>query len=223
MCLTTKKVSEKIWHPIHLLRGGPGISHLFFANDVLLFAKASTAQMQIMTNVLADFCNAFGLKFNVDKSRVMCSRNVQWRIKHDISQLFPIKFASSPGKYLRFPLIQGRVKRPYFNFIIDRIQSRLTDWKQRLLNKLGRDMLAQAVISSTPTYAMQIFWLPQSICNGINKLIRNFIWGRSDGESGLYLVNWESVSCPRRIGGLGIQDTRAANVALLGKASLKSF
>lgn len=223
MCLTTKKVSEKIWHPIHLLRGGPGISHLFFANDVLLFAKASTAQMQIMTNVLADFCNAFGLKFNVDKSRVMCSRNVQWRIKHDISQLFPIKFASSPGKYLRFPLIQGRVKRPYFNFIIERIQSRQTDWKQRLLNKLGRDMLARAVISSTPTYAMQIFWLPQSICNGINKLIRNFIWGRSDGEGGLYLVNWESVSCPRRIGGLGIQDTRAANVALLGKASLKSF
>ena len=39
------------------------------------------------------------------------------------------------------------------------------------------------------------FWLPRSIWNGINKLIRNFIEERSDGEGGLYLVNWESVSC----------------------------
>lgn len=156
-CLITKKVSEKIWHPIHLLRGGPGISHLFFANDVLLFAKASTAQMHIRTNMLADFCNAFGLKFNIDKSRVLCSRNVQWRIKHDISQLFPIKFASSPGKYLRFPLIQGRVKRPYFNFIIDRIQSRLTDWKQRLLNKLGGTCLLEQLFLQPPLMPCKFF------------------------------------------------------------------
>ncbi|KAI9397372.1 hypothetical protein POPTR_003G016275v4 [Populus trichocarpa] len=64
--------------------------------------------------------------------RVICSRNVLRRIKHDISELSPMKFASSLGKYLRFPLIQGRVKRPDFNFIIDRIQSRLVDWKTKV-------------------------------------------------------------------------------------------
>jgi len=85
-----------------------------------------------MTNMPTDFCNASGLKVNIDKSRVICSRNMLRRIKHDISQLSPIKFASSPGKYLGFALIQGRVKRPDFNFIIDRIQSRLVDWKTKV-------------------------------------------------------------------------------------------
>ena len=85
-----------------------------------------------MTNMLTDFCNASGLKVNTDKSRMICSKNVLRRIKHDISQLSHIKFASSLGKYLRFPLIQGRVKRPDFNFIIDRIQSRLVDWKMKV-------------------------------------------------------------------------------------------
>jgi len=85
-----------------------------------------------MTNMLTDFCNASRLKVNIDKSRVIYSRNVLRRIKHDISELSPIKFASSLGKYLRFPLIQGILNRPDFNFIIDRIQSGLVDWKTKV-------------------------------------------------------------------------------------------
>jgi len=47
------------WQPIYLSREGPLISHLFFfADDVLLFAKASTSHMQLMIKVVSDFCNA---------------------------------------------------------------------------------------------------------------------------------------------------------------------
>lgn len=33
------------WKPVTISQGGPGITHLFFANDVLLFAKAEVAQI----------------------------------------------------------------------------------------------------------------------------------------------------------------------------------
>lgn len=34
-------IDHNQWKPIRLVRGGPLISHLAFANDVLLFAEAS--------------------------------------------------------------------------------------------------------------------------------------------------------------------------------------
>lgn len=38
-------VAQGVWKPIHVSRGGPGISHLFFADDVLLFCLATTNQV----------------------------------------------------------------------------------------------------------------------------------------------------------------------------------
>ena len=34
-----EKVEEGVWQPIHVSRGGPLISHLLFADDVLLFRR----------------------------------------------------------------------------------------------------------------------------------------------------------------------------------------
>jgi len=33
-CIIAKMVKEKKWKPIHVSRGGPGISNLFFADEI---------------------------------------------------------------------------------------------------------------------------------------------------------------------------------------------
>lgn len=50
------------WAPIHLNRGGPLISHLFFADDLLLFMKANVEQVEIVKGVLEDFSCVFKTK-----------------------------------------------------------------------------------------------------------------------------------------------------------------
>lgn len=42
--LNEEAVEEKKWKPIFLSRGGPKLTHICFADDLILFAEASLAQ-----------------------------------------------------------------------------------------------------------------------------------------------------------------------------------
>jgi len=77
---------------------------------------------------------------------------------------------------LGFPILKGRAKKNDFYFIIEKMQSRLASWKNKLLNKPGRLNLASFVLSSISSYYMQICWLPQSIFDSIDQTPKNFIW-----------------------------------------------
>lgn len=86
----------------------------------------------------------------------------------------------------------------------------------RLLNKLGRLTLASSVLSSIPSYYMQISWLPQFICDNIDQTTMILIW-RGSNEKGIHLVGWSKIARPKFLGGIGIKPAREANVCLLGK------
>jgi hypothetical protein len=115
------------------------------------------------------------LKINLSKSRAFYSTGIPQRKINSLTNISDILSTTSLDKYLGFPILKGRPKRSDFNFIIERMQNRLASWKNRLLNKTGRLTLASSVLSSIPSYFMQINWLPQSICDSIDQTTRNFI------------------------------------------------
>lgn len=41
-------VDKKFWKPIQLVRRGPFLSHLAFADDLILFAEASIDQVEVI-------------------------------------------------------------------------------------------------------------------------------------------------------------------------------
>lgn len=53
--MIVKAVNEKRWSPIRVARDNPGISHIFFADDLLLFGEASFSQARMMEHLLATF------------------------------------------------------------------------------------------------------------------------------------------------------------------------
>lgn len=123
---------------------------------------------------------------------------------------------TSLEKYLGFPMLKGRARKEDFNFIIDKMHSRLASWKLKLLNKAGRMTLAKSVLTSIPIYYMQLNWIPSNICKKMDQITRNFIWRRSE-DKGINLVICEKISQPKRLGGISIHSARDVNTAMLGK------
>ena len=68
---------------------------------------------------------------------------------------------------------------------------------------------------------MQSTLLPSGTCKGIEKLIRQFIWGHSDTRKGIILVRWSDLCQPRKHGGCGILNLEAQNRAFMSKLIYK--
>jgi hypothetical protein len=209
-------VHQGNWEPIHISNGGPQISHLLFADDVLLFIKARNSQLRFVTDLFDRFSHASGLKINLSKSIAFYSSGTPQGKINNITSISGIRSTISLDKYLGFPILKGRPKRSDFNFIIEKMQTRLASWKNRLLNRTSRLALVTSVLSSIPSYYMQINWLPQNICDIIDQTTQNFVW-RGFNNKGVHLVNWKKITKPKHLGCLNIRAAREANTCLLGK------
>lgn len=66
-------VAKKEWKPIKLSRGGPSLSHVCFADDLILFAEVSISQIRVIRKVLERFCGASGQKVSLEKSLIFFS------------------------------------------------------------------------------------------------------------------------------------------------------
>nr|BAE79385.1 unnamed protein product [Ipomoea batatas] len=217
------RVNARTWKPVHITRGGTGISHLFFADDLMLFGEASEHQAQIMFDCLDSFSNASGLKVNFSKSLLFCSSNVNAGLKRAIGSILQVPVAESLGTYLGIPMLKERVSRNTFNAVIDKMRTKLSSWKASSLNMAGRRVLVQASLATVPTYTMQVMALPVSTCNEIDKTCRNFLWGHDTNTRKLHSVNWAEICKPRNEGGLGLRMARDFNRAFLTKMAWQIF
>lgn len=59
------------------------------------------------------------------------------------------------------------------------------------------------------------------VCDKIDKIQREFLWGSENGSRELSLVNWDTLCTPKSMGGLGIQSTKDMNMTLFSKLGWK--
>ena len=138
MYLIEQKCVNGEWTPLKASKGNLGFTHLLFADDIILFNKADVRGSEAILEVLDKFCRESGQKISHDKSRIYFSPNVSEELKEDISGRLDIRETNNIGKYLSFPIKHRGVPKNPYNFIVERVMSKLAGWKAKFLSFAGR-------------------------------------------------------------------------------------
>ena len=73
---------------VAICQGGPKLSHLFFADDSLIFCKAILAKCDFLQRVLEVYKRASGQQLNRAKTSLFFNRNTPRFIQEEVKQRF---------------------------------------------------------------------------------------------------------------------------------------
>lgn len=157
------------------------LTHLAFADDLMIFTRGDADSVRIISNTLHQFNLISGLQINAAKSKIFAAGITQEQFLElqNISNFSPGEF---PIKYLGLPLMHGKIKCSHFSPLIENNANRLSDWSTGTLSYAGRLELIAAVIQGIEAFWLQAFPMPSTIIGRINKLCRSFLWADSKAK-----------------------------------------
>lgn len=215
--LIEEEVEASRWVPIRAGRSGPQVSHLMFADDLLLFGKATDATMTSVLNALNKFCGMSGQMVSQEKTSLFFSKNVDVVTRRRLERMSGFNTTQAMGKYLGIPLLGRAPKRQDFHYLIEKVNHKLSGWKATHLSFAGRVTLARSVIQAMPTYTMMTNPIPKVCLREIEKIQRSFIWGDSNEGRRLHMIKWDTLTLPKVNGGLGLRRLTDMNKACIMK------
>lgn len=192
-----------------------GITHLTFADDVLLFCRGDTVSMEMMIKTVTEFSNTTGLVINPTKCRIYFG-GINSVDKASFQSVAPFCEGQLPFRYLGVPLTDKKLNIKYYLPLIDKVLARVNHWTSRLLTAAGRLQLVRCTISAVVQFWMQCLPLPKSVINKIDSICRRFVWsGGTEGKKNP--VAWTTVCRPRKLGGLDVLNLHVWNQITLLK------
>eukprot|EP00253_Pinus_taeda_P025512 PITA_25512 len=174
------------------------ITHLLFVDDILIFTNGCQNELKEFKCIFDLFLKATGMQINTGKSQV-CFSDFERRERDRMSNLFPFPSQplEDPFKYLGFWLKPTVYRKADWNWLIAKIESRISHWSFRWLSRVGRLTLIKSVLSAIPVYWAALTWIPKGVMEKIRRICYRFLWSGSKESSGLPWVAWDKVARPK--------------------------
>ena len=93
-----------------LSRNGPKITHLFFADDCLLFCRSTLEECKKIQELLSLYEAASGQMLNKNKTTLIFSKNTDEETKKEVMEILGDIQDAQPKKYLGLPSLIIRSK-----------------------------------------------------------------------------------------------------------------
>ncbi|XP_055960799.1 uncharacterized protein LOC126686586 [Mercurialis annua] len=143
----------------------PTLTHLFFADDSILFTSATNGQISVILEILHQYAYYSGQFINYAKSTVFFSNNIPSDWRSHFSSTLGVSDNAYEGTYLDLPLCILHSKTQTFAPLLSKICLKLHCWKEHFLFMSGKEILLKAIVEAIPVYSMMCFQLPVSFFN----------------------------------------------------------
>ncbi|GJV59378.1 RNA-directed DNA polymerase, eukaryota, reverse transcriptase zinc-binding domain protein [Tanacetum coccineum] len=167
------------------------ITSLFFVDDLLMLCHGDMVSASILRRGLDEFSLASGLYPSMSESEVFYC-NIPTEVKEEIRLVMPFNEGVLPIRYLGVPLVPKRINKQDCKVLLEVLQSKINDWKNKSLSFAGRLQLIAFVLSS-----MQVYW--------------------GGNITGKVSVKWDDACKPKNQGGLGLKSMFEWNTTLMAK------
>eukprot|EP00253_Pinus_taeda_P018177 PITA_18177 len=196
------------------------ITHLLFVDDILLFTNGNLNEIRELKNILDLFMKATGMQINYRKSQLI-TEGLNRLEKNQISSLLPFDVLSmeNPFKYLGFLLKPNAYRKQDWNWLVAKIEARISHWSFKWLSRAGRLTLIKSVLLAMPVYWVALTWVLKRIRGKINIICNRFLWAGSKEDFVLPWVAWDKVARPKEWGGWGIKNLTDFSISLAAKSS----
>lgn len=212
LSLMLKQAAQERKFGYHLKCAKTKMTHLCFADDLLIFIDGSLESVQAVLQVLKEFELRSGLAMSMHKTSFFASGlSVEETGAIQFSTGMPL--GSLPIRYLGVPLVTKKLSLLNCEVLLQQIKSKFSSWSSKALSFAGRLLLIKTVIAGINTFWCSTFILPKACVTRINSLCGVFLWKGNIESHNSARVSWETVTKPKQEGGLGIKDLSLWNKA----------
>ncbi|XP_062075523.1 uncharacterized protein LOC133779594 [Humulus lupulus] len=159
-------------------RRGVRVSHLFFADDSIMFLNVNVDECRALKYILRCYTTASGQMINFSKSEVCFGSKVDEGTKKEIAEILEVQITNDFERYLGLPGLVGRSKKETFKYIKALFIALLPSSGGALLRKEGefigangkccvKESSEEAKLGAAPSF----IW-------------RSLLWGRQIIEAG---------------------------------------
>jgi hypothetical protein len=202
---------------LKICRRSPGISHLLFADDSLLFFNANAEQATHVNRVLREYEKGTGQLLSPTKCSIMLGHNCSQEDGEAVASILNVGSMNLEEKYLGLPIPEGQIKDGKLKSTKEKLQKKCSDWNEKFMSGAAKEALIKPVAQAISTYAMSVFKFSAGLCDELTQIIRNFWWGDKNDRRKVHWMSWEKMTRPKSHGGIGFRDLRIFNQALLAR------
>lgn len=180
------------------------VSHLAYADDILIFTQAAPDSLRKLKDCLANYEAASGQQINLTKSKFYIdAAHEGW--SETIQAEGGLTKGTFPFLYLGVPIYRGAKRTDMFLFIREKISRRINGWAHRHLSFGGRLTLIKSTLEAIPIHIFQAIEPTSGALKLLEQQIARFFWGTTNDRRGTHWIAWEQVCLPIKEGGLAVR------------------
>ena len=107
------------------------ISHFLFADDSLVFTRATVADCKHLKGLFDTYAKASGQIFNFEKSSMFFSGEISEGQISAIKSIFKLKVVPKYERYLGLPFMIGQKKISFFKDVKLKVLSKISSWHHK--------------------------------------------------------------------------------------------